>query len=83
MNTDEFTIETAPPPADRIGGRGLKSDLRKQVEALKVGQVLRWRGDRANKAAVDATVKNIRRTFVERSFTTRKENGGFDIYRTA
>ncbi len=80
--TAEFTIEQAAPPACHKGGRGIKSMLRQNVERLHIGQVLRWRGEGVGKVKMDAVVHNVRRLHCDRAFTTRKVDGGFDIYRT-
>ena len=76
----EFTIEktTTPPPS-----RGApKSAVRWQMEALKPGEVLRWRptGNQHIRTAHQAAT-SIHRRGVAR-LTVHKVTGGADIYRT-
>lgn len=78
----EFTIEIAAAPPCYKGGRGAKSLLRQKLESLGPGQVLRWRGENVSKVKLDAVVHNVRQCHAARAFTTRKVDGGFDIYRT-
>lgn len=85
MNTLEFSIEVAAPPPSRRGRhQKVKKFLRLGVESLEAGQVLRWRPavtpgrSRANEVAL-----RVSKDFPGRKFTVRKEDGGFDIYRTA
>ena len=80
MSPSEFTIETttAPPPP-----RGApKSAVRCQMEALKPGEVLRWRptGNQHIRTAHQAACDIHRRGAAR--LTVHKVTGGADIYRT-
>jgi hypothetical protein len=77
----EFTIEKAP--AGPVPVRGApKTPLRLQIEKLKIGEVLRWRptGEARDVAHHCAYVAG---KALGAAFTTRKVDGGYDIYRTA
>jgi len=80
----EFTIEQATPPP--VAGRGNpKSELSLKIEALKPGEVLRFRPPQEASVTgtnVRSTVARIRRIST-RTYTTRKVDLGYDIYRTA
>jgi hypothetical protein len=79
---EEFTILKAEPPNQR-GICGGKCELRRQIEALAVGEVLRWRpmGDVSPNAA--ANMAFLVRQASGYKLTVRKVDGGNDIYRTA
>lgn len=78
----EFTIEKAEAPS-LIGRGSPRSALRLQMEALEVGEVLRWRPK-----SKDATVYTAHRARFDinkalgRVLTVQKVEGGADIYRT-
>lgn len=81
--SEEFTIEQATPPP--VAGRGNpKSELSLKIEALKPGEVLRFRpqDDTMTSNTVRSTVSRVRRSG-EGSYTVRKVDLGYDIYRTA
>jgi hypothetical protein len=85
MNTTapapEFTVERATVPAYGKGGRGNKSPLRLQIEALKPGEVLRWRPDASiSNSKLDTAITQIRKHLPGKTYATRKVNGGFDIF---
>ena len=82
QDVPEFVIEHAAPPPSR---RGMKatSPQRDQIEALLPGQVLRWRGSEALRSRVNNAVQAVKLRHTDRAFETRKEDGGYDIYRTA
>jgi hypothetical protein len=81
---NEFTIETATPPPCGRGRHGrVKNDLRTRIEALEAGQVLRWRpAEATSRSRANEVAWLVSKDFPGRKFTVRKENGGFDIYRT-
>lgn len=89
MNTAEFVIETAAPPAPRAGrpaglaNDSLKRPLVLQLQTLAPGQVLRWRSAQAKHYRCRNAISSVRCNAPSAAFTVRKENGGFDIYRTA
>lgn len=79
----EFTIDTATPPP--VAGRGNpKSELSVQIETLKPGEVLRFRpqDNTITGNTVRSTVSRVRRSGIG-SYTVRKVDLGYDIYRTA
>lgn len=78
---NEFTIETAVPPGVN---NGKKSELRRQIQALKVNEVLRYRppADVAVPSHLHSRIHNMARE-MGRKMAVRKVDGGFDIYRTA
>ena len=87
--SDEFHIETAPAPR-RGRGRlpGLSADARKKplvlhLQALRPGQVLRWRGERVTYTRANNAIFSVRNITPEARYTVRKEDGGLDIYRLA
>lgn len=78
----EFTIETATPPPAKRGCHSI-SPLRVKLNALQPGQVLRWRSPSGSNAKVQNVVQAIKKAHADRAFAVRKEDGGFDVYRTA
>lgn len=82
MTAPVFIIEVAVPPPSRRGMRA-SSPQRDHIAALLPGQVLRWREDYAQRNRVNNAVQAVKAKHPGRVFVTRKENGGYDIYRTA
>lgn len=84
--TSEISIESAAPPPSMRGrhGKQRKEAIRLAVEGLQPGQVIRWRPLKApSKSKANELCCLVKRQYQERQFTVRKEDGGFDIYRTA
>lgn len=86
---NEFTIETAAPPRPRAGrppgysNSARKVALVRQLERLQPGQVLRWRSAEASHTRANNAIYTVRTLIPAAGFRVRKEDGGFDIYRTA
>ena len=78
----EFTILKSAPPA-RSGTGNPKSELRTQIEALKVGEVLQWRPQAAHSLKAAAGMAVLVRRRLGYGLTVRKVDQGHDIYRTA
>ena len=82
MESPEFIIETATPPPPRRGMKAVNPQ-REAVSRLEPGQVLRWRGPECRRDRVVNAIAATKAKHPGRTFTTRKEDGGYDIYRTA
>ncbi len=78
----EFIIEAATPPPSRRGMKAV-NPLREAVSRLEPGQVLRWRGPECRRDRVSNAIVATKAKFPERTFTTRKEDGGYDVYRVS